>query len=82
MDCGIRVMILPKIIYDKFPSYTWAGNEQFDLIKFRMWQADYEKWKKAESIKVKKRLAQKWASKPKSKYYAKKKTFRGYKKGK
>mgnify|MGYP001372670516 CR=1 FL=1 len=73
-------MILPRIIYDKFPSYTWAGNEQFDLIKFRMWQADYEKWKNARTIKAKDKIAQKWAIKPKSKYYAKNKSFRGYKK--
>ena len=75
-------MILPKIIYDKFPSYTWAGNEQFDLIDFRRWQQDYEKWKKAKSIKVKNKIADRWAIKPKSKYYKKRGTFRGYKKGK
>ena len=46
MDCGFCIMILPRIIYDKFPSYTWAGNEHFDIIDFRRWQQDYEKWKK------------------------------------
>ena len=75
-------MILPKILYDKFPSYTWAHNERFDIIEFRHWQADYEKWKKARTIKAKEKIAQKWAVKPKSKYYKERGTFRGYKKGK
>ena len=82
MDCGFRIMILPRILYDKFPSYTWAHNAHFDLIEFRHWQADYEKWKIAKTIKAKDKIAQKWAAKPKSKYYKKRGTFRGYKKRK
>ena len=68
------------IMYDKFPSYTWAHNGHFNLIDFRLWQADYGKWKQARTIKAKNKIAQKWATKPKSKYYAKNKSFRGYKK--
>ena len=75
-------MILPSIIYDKFPPYTWARNEFFSRKEFLHWQADYEKWKKARTIKAKDKIAQKWAVKPKSKYYKERGTFRGYKKGK
>ena len=77
-------MILPMILYDKFPPYTWGKTEAdgFDLKTFRQWQADYKKWKKARTIKAKEKIAQKWAVKPKSKYYKKRGTFRGYKKRK
>ena len=75
-------MILPKIMYDKFPSYTWAGIEHFNVVDFRRWQQDYEKWKQAKTIKAKNKIAQRWALKPKSRYYKKRGAFRGYKKGK
>ena len=75
-------MILPRIIFDNFPPYTWAGNEFFSEKDFIRWQQDYEKWKKARTIKAKNKIADRWAIKPKSKYYKKAKTFRGYKKGK
>jgi hypothetical protein len=74
--------MLPMILYDKFPPYTWAGNEFFSKKEFLHWQADYKKWKKAKTIKAKNKIAQKWAVKPKSKYYKKRGTFRGYKKRK
>ena len=74
--------MLPLILYDKFPLYTWAHNERFERIEFLHWQADYKKWKKARTIKAKEKIAQKWAVKPKSKYYKKRGTFRGYKKRK
>jgi len=75
-------VILPMILYDKFPSYTWAGGGHFDIIDFRAWQADFEEWKQARTVKAKDKIAQRWAPKPKSKYYKKRGTFRGYKKGK
>ena len=73
-------MILPKIMYDKFPSYTWAGNEHFNVVDFRRWQQDFEKWKQAKTIYAKDKIALRWVSKPKSKYYKKNKSFRGFKK--
>jgi hypothetical protein len=75
-------MILPQILYDKFPSYTWSGGSHFNLIDFRAWQADYERWKNAKTSKAKEKIALKWVTKPKSKYYKKRGTFRGYKKRK
>ena len=82
MDCGVRIMILPMILYDKFPSYTWAGGGHFDLIDFRMWQEDYEEWKQARTVKAKNKIAHRWAPKPKSRYYEKRGSFKGYKKRK
>ena len=67
-------MILPMILYDNFPPYNWGkviADQDFDKKRFLSWQADYMKWKKAKSEKVKKRLVKKWSKKPKSKYYAK-----------
>ena len=74
--------MLPMILYDNFPPYTWAHNAHFEKHEFLHWQADYKKWKKARTIKAKEKIAQKWAVKPKSKYYKKRGTFRGYKKRK
>ena len=82
MDFRFSIVILPIILYDKFPPYTWAHNERFKVIEFRHWIADYKKWKKAGTIKAKNKIAQKWVGKPKSKYYKKRGTFRGYKKRK
>ena len=67
-------MILPMILYDKFPPYNWGkvdAESTFDKTRFLSWCSDYKKWKKARSIKVKKRLVKKWSKKPKSKYYVK-----------
>ena len=85
MDCGVRIMILPMILYDNFPPYNWGkvdAESLFNKKRFLSWQADYEKWKKAKTIKAKNKIAQKWVGKPKSKYYKKRGTFRGYKKRK
>ena len=72
------------ILYDNFPPYTWGKTEtdRFEKIKFRQWFTDYEKWKNTKSDKVKKRLFKKWSKKPKSIYYQKRGSFKGYKKRK
>jgi hypothetical protein len=70
-------MILPMILYDNFPPYNWGkviADQDFDKKRFLSWQADYMKWKKTRSIKVKKRLVKKWSKKSRSKYYAKRGT--------
>jgi hypothetical protein len=66
--------VLPKILYDKFPAYSWLNNEFFSRKDFLLWQQDYIKWEKAKSVKAKKKIAQKWAIKlSKSKYKKKRK---------
>jgi|TARA_R110000824_G_scaffold401513_2_gene612733 hypothetical protein len=73
MDCRIWwLIVLPKILFDKFPLYTWAHNELFSHEAFMEWQADYEEWKNAKSIRTKNKIAQKWAVKVKKSTYKKK----------
>ncbi len=73
LDCRLRCLIvLPKILYSKFPAYTWNHNEIFSNKDFILWQQDYEKWNKAKSVKAKKKIAQKWAIKPKKSNYVRK----------
>ena len=65
-------MILPKILYDKFPSFTWKHDELFSEEKFISWQQDYIRWVNAKTTKAKKKIAQKWAIEPKKSTYKKK----------